>query len=99
MELCQVGGVQGLVPEDPVDGEVLLWLEGVRLRQAVQHPRTHRRCVGPKIDFFTRTSEAEPYLQFKFCIRQRYGSVFKYCGAGAGVAPLFSRLRLLLLMK
>jgi hypothetical protein len=27
MKLCQVGGIQGLISEDPVDGEVLLWGE------------------------------------------------------------------------
>ncbi len=42
-----MSGIQGLVPEDPVDGEILLRLEGVGLGQPVQHPGTYRGGMGP----------------------------------------------------
>lgn len=50
VELCQVGAVDGLVPEHAVDGEVFGGLEAVllRLRQAVQHAAGHRRGVRPQ---------------------------------------------------
>lgn len=44
VELRKVGAVDGLIPEDAVDGEVLGRLETV-LRQAVQHPGADRRRV------------------------------------------------------
>jgi hypothetical protein len=47
MKLCKVGGVQGLVPEDPVNGEILLWLEGVGLGEPVQHAGAHCCRVSP----------------------------------------------------
>lgn len=36
VELSQVRGIQGLVPEHTIDGEVLGWCEGLLLRQAVE---------------------------------------------------------------
>ena len=45
VEFCQVCPVDGLIPEDPVDGEVLGRLEAV-LGEAVQHAGRHRGGVG-----------------------------------------------------
>ena len=42
-----MGRIQGFVPEDAVDGEVLLRLElSSRVGQLVKHPGRHRRGVG-----------------------------------------------------
>lgn len=48
MELCQVSGVQALVTEDSVDGEVLDWMKLLLLAQLIQHARCDCRGVGAK---------------------------------------------------
>ena len=49
MELSQVSGVQGLVPEDFVYAEIFLRLEAALLvGQSVQHPGRHCRGVSPQ---------------------------------------------------
>lgn len=47
MKLGQVGAVDSLVPENPVDAEVLGWPEAL-LGQLVQHPRGHSCRVSPQ---------------------------------------------------
>ena len=46
VKLRQVGGVQGLVAEHSIDGEVLDGSEGLLLPKLVQHAGTHRSGVG-----------------------------------------------------
>ena len=45
VELRKVGRVQRLVPENPVDREILLRRELLLLSQLVQHPSAHCSCV------------------------------------------------------
>ena len=50
VKLCKVGSVNGLIPENPVDGEIFGGLEDAAVRllilcQAVQHAAGYRRGV------------------------------------------------------